>query len=140
MSVLKPKSSERETASEPSTGGLGVVGMIALVIAGLFVGREVFVPVALAILLSFVLAPLIRLLQKVHVPRALAVIGVVLVAFAGITALATVMATQVTQLAGDLPHVGHFAKHSLVSPGGGASRSNREAAKEGTESLASRPP
>jgi predicted PurR-regulated permease PerM len=104
MSVLKPKSSERDMhASEPSTGGIGVVGMIALVIAGLYVGREVFVPVALAILLSFVLAPLIRLLQKARVPRALAVIGVVLVAFAGITALATVMATQVTQLAGDLP-------------------------------------
>ncbi|ANY82074.1 transporter [Microvirga ossetica] len=89
--------------SGSSSAGLGVVGMIALVIAALYVGREVFVPVALAILLSFVLAPLIRLLQKAHMPRALAVIGVVLVAFAGITALATVMATQVTQLAGDLP-------------------------------------
>ena len=97
MSVLKSKSSERDMyASEPSTGGIGVVGMIALVIAGLFVGREVFVPVALAILLSFVLAPLIRLLQKLHVPRALAVIGVVLVAFAAIMALATVV-TQVTR-------------------------------------------
>ena len=84
MPDLKPKISERDIhPSGPASGGIGVVGMIALVIAGLFVGREVFVPVALAILLSFVLAPLIRLLQKLHVPRALAVIGVVLVAFAG---------------------------------------------------------
>ena len=104
MPELKPKIAERDIlAPGPASAGLGVVGMIALIIAALYVGREVFVPVALAILLSFVLAPLIRLLQKAHVPRALAVIGVVLVAFAGITALATVMATQVTQLAGDLP-------------------------------------
>lgn len=104
MPDLKPKLVDRDFLTPgPASAGLGVVGMIALVIAALYVGREVFVPVALAILLSFVLAPLIRLLQKAHVPRALAVVGVVLVAFAGITVLATVMATQVTQLAGDLP-------------------------------------
>jgi predicted PurR-regulated permease PerM len=104
MPELKPKVAERDILTPShASAGLGVVGMIALIIAALYVGREVFVPVALAILLSFVLAPLIRLLQKAHVPRALAVIGVVLVAFAGITALATMMATQVTQLAGDLP-------------------------------------
>ena len=125
MSALKPKSSERDMyASEPSTGGIGVVGMIALVIAGLFVGREVFVPVALAILLSFVLAPLIRLLQKLHVPRVLAVIGVVLVAFAGITALATVMATQVTQLAGDLPRYQLTMREKVQSLRGSAAGSS----------------
>ena len=125
MSVLKPKSSERDMyVSEPSTGGIGVVGMIALVIAGLFVGREVFVPVALAILLSFVLAPLIRLLQKLRVPRVLAVIGVVLVAFAGITALATVMATQVTQLAGDLPRYQLTMREKVLSLRGSAAGSS----------------
>jgi predicted PurR-regulated permease PerM len=111
-------------ASEPSAGGIGVVGMIALVIAGLFVGREVFVPVALAILLSFVLAPLIRLLQKVHVPRSLAVIGVVLVAFAGITGLATVMAAQVTQLAGDLPRYQLTMREKVQSLRGSAAGSS----------------
>ena len=33
-------------------------------IGALYFGREVFVPIALAILLSFVLAPLVRLLQR----------------------------------------------------------------------------
>ena len=55
---------------------------------------------ALAIILSVVLPPHPALAES---PLALAAIGVVLVAFAGITALTTVMATQVTQLAGDLP-------------------------------------
>jgi predicted PurR-regulated permease PerM len=98
--------------------------MVALVIAALYVGREVFVPVALAILLSFVLAPLIRLLQKVRVPRALAVIGVVLLAFAGITALATVMATQVTQLAGDLPRYQLTMREKVQSLRGSAAGSS----------------
>jgi predicted PurR-regulated permease PerM len=125
MPNLKPKLAERDILTPaPASAGLGVVGMIALVIAALYVGREVFVPVALAILLSFVLAPLIRLLQKAHVPRALAVIGVVLVAFAGIMALATVMATQVTQLAGDLPRYQATMREKVQSLRGSAAGSS----------------
>ena len=125
MSDLKQTAAHRDIpdAGSPSAG-IGVVGMVALVIAALYVGREVFVPVALAILLSFVLAPLIRLLQKVRVPRALAVIGVVLLAFAGITALATVMATQVTQLAGDLPRYQLTMREKVQSLRGSAAGSS----------------
>jgi len=125
MPDLKPKIAERDILpSGPTSAGLGIVGMTALIIAALYVGREVFVPVALAILLSFVLAPLIRLLQKAHVPRALAVVGVVLVAFAGITALATVMATQVTQLAGDLPRYQATMREKVQSLRGSAAGSS----------------
>jgi cold shock CspA family protein len=46
----------------------------------------VFVPIALAILLSFVLAPLVGLLQRWHLPRALSVVSVVLLAFTSIFA------------------------------------------------------
>ena len=54
-------------------------------------------------ILSFMLAPLVRMLQHLRLPRGLAVVSVVLLAFAAIFALGTVMARQVTQLAGDLP-------------------------------------
>ena len=125
MSDLKQTAAHRDIPDAGSaSAGIGVVGMVALVIAALYVGREVFVPVALAILLSFVLAPLIRLLQKVRVPRALAVIGVVLLAFAGITALATVMATQVTQLAGDLPRYQLTMREKVQSLRGSAAGSS----------------
>jgi predicted PurR-regulated permease PerM len=63
----------------------------------------VFVPIALAILLSFVLAPLVGVLRRWHLPRALSVVSVVLLAFTSIFALGGVIATQLTQLAGDLP-------------------------------------
>ena len=57
----------------------------------------------LAILLSFVLAPLVGLLQRIHAPRALAVVSVVIFAFSLIFAMGSLLATQLTQLAGDLP-------------------------------------
>ena len=78
--------------------------ILAVIIIGmLYFGREIFVPIALAILLSFVLAPVVGVLQRIHAPRGLAVVSVVLLAFALIFALGSLLATQLTQLAGDLP-------------------------------------
>jgi predicted PurR-regulated permease PerM len=77
--------------------------LAGIIIATLYFGREIFVPIALAILLSFVLAPLVSLLQRMRVPRALAVVSVVILAFVLIFATGSLLATQLTQLAGDLP-------------------------------------
>src|ERR1700730_5959227 len=77
--------------------------LAVIIIAMLYFGREIFVPVALAILLSFVLAPVVGILQRIHVPRGLAVVSVVILAFALIFAMGSLLATQLTQLAGDLP-------------------------------------
>ncbi len=74
-----------------------------IVVTALYFGREVLVPIALAVLMSFVLAPLVRLLQRIYVPRALAVFVSVLVAFAAVFSLAAMMVSQVNQLASDLP-------------------------------------
>jgi predicted PurR-regulated permease PerM len=74
-----------------------------MIVATLYFGREILVPIALAILLSFVLAPLVGLLQRLRVPRGLAVVSVVIMAFALIFAMGSLLATQLTQLAGDLP-------------------------------------
>jgi len=73
------------------------------IIATLYFGREVFVPVALAVLLSFVLAPLVRRLQSWGVPRAPSVVAAVLFAFLLIVAIGTVVASQLSQLASNLP-------------------------------------
>jgi predicted PurR-regulated permease PerM len=81
----------------------GVAVIAAIMIGALYVGRELFVPIALAILLSFVLAPLARALQRWQVPRGLSVVIVVLLAFMSIFSLGGVIAAQVAELAGDLP-------------------------------------
>jgi hypothetical protein len=49
--------------------------------AALYFGREISVPIALAILLSFVLAPLVGILQRARIPRGFAVVSIVLLAF-----------------------------------------------------------
>jgi predicted PurR-regulated permease PerM len=77
--------------------------LAVIIIAMLYFGREIFVPIALAILLSFVMAPVVVILQRIRVPRGLAVVSVAILAFALIFALGSLLATQLTQLAGDLP-------------------------------------
>src|SRR6476661_5870877 len=84
-------------------GGVAGAVIAAIVIGALYVGREVFIPIALAILLSFALAPLVRGLQRVRLPRPAAVILVVLFAFGGIFAIGGLIASELTQLAGELP-------------------------------------
>ncbi|HKA47568.1 MAG TPA: AI-2E family transporter [Methyloceanibacter sp.] len=75
----------------------------AIVVGTLYVAREVLLPLTLAILLSFVLTPLLVLLRKIKVPRVLAVIIVVTLAFAVIFGLGWLLTQQVARLAGDLP-------------------------------------
>jgi predicted PurR-regulated permease PerM len=95
----------------------GVAGAVvaAIIIGTLYLGREVFVPIALAILLSFVLAPVVRLLQRCRMPRGLAVVAVVLLAFVSIFMLGGVIATQVTELAGDLPRYQFTMREKIKS-------------------------
>ena len=90
--------------SDPIHGAtLTSVLLAVVVIAVLYFGREVLVPIALAVLLSFVLAPLVRFLQAWFVPRILAVMGVTLLALVVALGLAALMVGQVNQLASELP-------------------------------------
>ena len=84
-------------------GAVATAILAVIVVMVLYFGREIIIPVALAILLSFVLAPLVGLLQRIHVPRGLAVVTVVILAFALLFAMASLLASQLTQLAEDLP-------------------------------------
>ncbi|MBC8129645.1 MAG: AI-2E family transporter [Rhizobiaceae bacterium] len=85
--------------------GAGSQGLIAavVVVGALYFGREIFVPLALAILLAFVLSPFISLLRVIRIPRTVAVISVVLTAFLAIFAFGFVIAGQVAQLGNELP-------------------------------------
>jgi predicted PurR-regulated permease PerM len=92
------------TLSDARAAALQGLLIGAIVIAGLYIGREVLLPLALAILLSFVLTPPLLLLRKVKVPRVLAVGLVVTTAFAIIFALGWMMSREATTLAADLPN------------------------------------
>src|ERR1700709_2352304 len=105
MSLITRKISNGRTTDELMAllSAVGCSILAALFIAALYFGREIFVPISLAILLSFVLGPSVGLLQRARVPRGLAVVGIVFLAFSVIFGLGTLIATQLSQLAGDLP-------------------------------------
>src|SRR5215472_1482358 len=74
-----------------------------IIVATLYLAREVLLPIALACVLGFMLAPPVRMLQNRRVPRGLAVAVVVLLAFFVIFVLGSIMAREVSHLAKDLP-------------------------------------
>jgi len=76
---------------------------LALVVTALYVGRAVFIPIAIAILLSFVLAPLVRLLRRWRVPRVPSVGLVVLLAVAVLGGLGAIIAQQLADFTTELP-------------------------------------
>ncbi|MGD0530914.1 MAG: AI-2E family transporter [Methyloceanibacter sp.] len=79
----------------------------AIVITGLYVAREVLLPLVIAILLGFVLTPLLLLLRRIKVSRGLAVMIVVTFAFSIIFALGWMLSQQATELAENLPRYQH---------------------------------
>jgi predicted PurR-regulated permease PerM len=91
--------------SSPSAVVNGAAGMIiaALLVAALYAGRDLLIPLALAGLLGFVLAPLVRRLTNWGLPNGLSVALVIVVLLSSLFAGATVVGRQLTQLLEDLP-------------------------------------
>jgi predicted PurR-regulated permease PerM len=89
--------------SQPPGTALINLAVAALIVTGLYFGREILVPVALAVLFSFVLAPFVIRLQSLRVPRTLAVLVAVFVGFSIIFSLGGMMISQANRLAGELP-------------------------------------
>jgi predicted PurR-regulated permease PerM len=92
-----------QPAQVPGLTGLLGLAIGVVVIAGLYFGREVLIPVTLAILLSFVLSPVVAFLRRLRIPRAPAVLVSVLLALGVLGGIGTVVGTQAASLADDAP-------------------------------------
>jgi predicted PurR-regulated permease PerM len=90
-------------ASTPGVAELLTLAVFVAVVSGLYFAREVMVPITLAVLLSFLLAPLVSRLRHVNVPRVPAVLLSVILAVGVIVALAALIGVQIASLASDLP-------------------------------------
>ena len=86
----------RETLSLKILAVLGVV-------AALYFAKAIFMPLAMAVLLTFVLAPPVRILRGWGVPRVLASVLVVVLACTIILGMGGLLAQQLAQLAERLP-------------------------------------
>jgi len=82
--------------------GLGTLAVGVIAIAALYFGREVFIPIALAVLLSFALGPPVLLLRRWHINRVLAVIVVAVLAFSVILGIGALIGSQLAHLAENL--------------------------------------
>lgn len=76
---------------------------LAGVILILYFARDVLVPLALALTLNFLLAPMVMWLQRRRMPRGLAVAVVMLLTSAAVVGMSWVVADQLLQVASDLP-------------------------------------
>ncbi len=77
--------------------------MAAVVVTALFVAQGVLIPIILAVMLSFVLSPLVTRLGRAGLSRAPAVLVSVLLTFGVIALAATLLANQAAALAADAP-------------------------------------
>ncbi|HJU16465.1 MAG TPA: AI-2E family transporter, partial [Stellaceae bacterium] len=92
-----------EPVGTPGLRGLVGIVVAAVAVAALYLAREVLIPVTLAMLLSFVLSPLVELLRRAWLGRILSVILAVVLALGLILALGSAIGTQMAQLAKGLP-------------------------------------
>jgi predicted PurR-regulated permease PerM len=80
------------------------VVIAGVVVSGIYFGRPVLMPLALAVLLSFALAPLVSLLKRLRLGNIIPVLISLLLAIVVISSLAAFMGSQLAKLAADLPH------------------------------------
>jgi predicted PurR-regulated permease PerM len=114
---------------------------IVLVITVLYLGRAVLVPLALAILLAFVLTPVVVALQR-YVGRVVAVAVVVVLTFSLLGAVVWTLGGQLQGLAHELPAYRHTIRQRILDLRG-ASRGSavekvQEAVKDIQETIAGR--
>jgi predicted PurR-regulated permease PerM len=91
---------------------------IVVVVAVLKLAQQVFIPLALAILLTFLLAPMVEMLVRWHINRVLAVIASLALALALIGGLGTLVFNQFGDLARELPSYQHQLRVNLAQWGG----------------------
>ncbi|MDB6085860.1 MAG: permease [Gammaproteobacteria bacterium] len=90
----------------------GIVGT-ATVLALLYFGRDVLVPVTLAVILSLAIAPLVRALRRVGLGQTFSVLGAVLVLALGCAAFAAVIGVQFVRMAQSLPQYEETIRYKL---------------------------
>ncbi len=79
------------------------VATIVGIAAVLYLAKDVFLPLSIAMLVTFALSPLVTRLRRLGMPNVLTVLTVVTVTFAAIALFCLIVASQVGQLAQSLP-------------------------------------
>jgi predicted PurR-regulated permease PerM len=92
-----------DPATAPSCQTLTGLGVGITVVAALYFGKDILLPITVAVLLSFVLSPLVGALRRLQIPRVVAVVFSVGLALAIIGGVGALVGRQIVEVAGDLP-------------------------------------
>ncbi|NKE43750.1 AI-2E family transporter [Roseomonas frigidaquae] len=115
MPDFPPAANRGVRAAGVPESGATIAQAALVVVAVLYFARDLLVPLALAVLLSFVLAPIARALRRIGIPRVAGVLAAVLAAVAVIGMLGLIMGRQLAELAVDLPLYQYELTRKLAS-------------------------
>ena len=90
-------------SAAPELKSLLSIAVGTLVIAALYFGQEVLIPITLAVMLSFVLSPLVDLLQRLRLWRGPAVMATVLAALGVLGLVGALIGNQAAALSANAP-------------------------------------
>lgn len=99
----RPSPAQVTPAQVPGRDSLLGLAVGVVVIAGLYFAKDVLIPITLAILLSFVLSPIVSALRRLRLPKGLAVMVSVLLALGLLGGVGTIVGMQGASLVGDAP-------------------------------------
>jgi predicted PurR-regulated permease PerM len=122
MSELKPHP-PRPVADSLAPKFMASV-IAAVVVGGIYFGRPVLMPLALAVLMSFALAPLVNLLRRLRLGNIAPVLISLLLAIVILSSLAAFMGSEVAKLAADLPRYQTNLAHKIQSVVGSVGSNN----------------
>src|SRR5262245_34991896 len=114
-----------------------VLGSVALLVGALYWGQRIFVPLALAVLLTLLLSPVVSRLERWGLKRLPAVLSVAGLAFLLIGLAGWAVAAQVTSLLRDRPQDRAARRARLAQLRGSARRSPLKTLQELVDEVAS---
>ena len=118
LSQMALPSRTAPAAAAPAIGQLLDLVLGVVIVGALYLGRELLVPITLAILLAFVLAPLVRLLRRCRLPHVAAVFLTVALSVAAICGTGALIGAQLASLGQDLPKYQQTIESKIQQVGG----------------------
>jgi predicted PurR-regulated permease PerM len=110
---MTPPSAGVPASEVPRTQGLLILLVAVVVVVALYLAKTVLIPVTLAVLLSFILGPVVGLFRRLRLPKVAAVLLSVLLALTVILLIGALIGTQIADLAGSLPQYQATVMHKF---------------------------
>ena len=103
MKKLRTNYARLDCQSSRKSPSLFLLPTVVLIIASLFWAQAVLIPIAVSILLTFLLTPVADILERLGLGRVFSVILIVILAFSFLAAVGWIVTFQLTSVANELP-------------------------------------